>query len=250
MVAAAVIGGAVVGAGASIASGNKAASAATNAANSANATQLQMYDQSRADQEPWRVVGSQALTALAQQLGLAGNGTTAKPQWTQDATTGEWSMGAPQTSAAPTAPDYSAFYKSPGYEFQMQQGAQAIDRGASARGLLGSGARLKALTDYGQGVAAQGYGDYLSRLAGVAGVGQQTAATTGQQAIQTGQVVGQNTLNAGAARASAYQNTGNSISNLLTQGAGLYGLYRGGYFGNSGGLSPITSLASSPSWRP
>lgn len=233
-IATAIVGGAIIGGIATSNAAGKAANAATQASDSANATQLQMYNQSRADQAPWRTVGNQALDALASQLGLAGSGAgqNQQPQWVQGAD-GQWTMSQPQQQAAPTAPDYSAFYKSPGYNFQMQQGTQAIDRGAAAKGLLGSGARLKALTSYGQGVAAQGYGDYLKRLGDVAGVGQNSASQTGQQAIQTGQIIGQNTMEAGAARASAYQNQGNSISNLLQQGAGLYGMYKGGYFSPS-----------------
>jgi len=53
---------------------NKGASAAANAqtqaANSANATQLQMFNQQRADSEPWRQVGGQALNLMGQLYGF------------------------------------------------------------------------------------------------------------------------------------------------------------------------------------
>jgi hypothetical protein len=36
-----------------------------------------------------------------------------------------------------------AFQESPGYQFQMDQGVQALDRSAAARGMLNSGAQMK-----------------------------------------------------------------------------------------------------------
>ena len=42
----------------------------------------------------------------------------------------------------------------PAYQFQLQQGLQAVQRAAAATGTLGSGGTLKALTNYGQGVAS------------------------------------------------------------------------------------------------
>lgn len=65
-IATAVVGSAVVGAY----SANKASKAQQSAANSANETQLEMYYQSRDDQEPWRNVGENSLNRLQYMLGL------------------------------------------------------------------------------------------------------------------------------------------------------------------------------------
>lgn len=70
-----VVGGStVVGAIAS----NRAADKAADASDDASRTQLQMYQQNRADMAPYREIGSQALNAYARAMGLAGS--TATPQ--------------------------------------------------------------------------------------------------------------------------------------------------------------------------
>lgn len=54
------------------------------------------------------------------------------------------------------------------YKFQMQQGQQALERSAAAKGMTGSGNTLQALMAYGQGNAAQAYNTEADRLAGLA----------------------------------------------------------------------------------
>lgn len=51
----------------------------------------------------------------------------------------------------------------PGYKFRMQQGQQAIERSAAAKGTLLTGGTLKDLTDYQQGTASQEYGNVYQR---------------------------------------------------------------------------------------
>jgi hypothetical protein len=60
--------------------------------------------------------------------------------------------------------DPNEYIQSPGYNWLQQQGIQAIDRGAAARGKLDSGQNQKDLMQFGQGLASQDYGNYLSRL--------------------------------------------------------------------------------------
>jgi hypothetical protein len=60
--------------------------------------------------------------------------------------------------------DPNEYIQSPGYNWLQQQGVQAIDRGAAARGKLDSGQNQKDLMQFGQGLASQDYGNYLSRL--------------------------------------------------------------------------------------
>lgn len=55
---------------------SKAAGAQVAAANSADQTQLAMYNQTRDDQAPWRTAGSNALTALQGYYGLGGTAPT------------------------------------------------------------------------------------------------------------------------------------------------------------------------------
>ncbi len=70
------------------------------------------------------------------------------------------------------------FQTDPGYLFRQQQGINALDRGAAARGMRLSGAQAKGINDYGQGMASQEYGNYFNRLAGSSGLGQTAAANT------------------------------------------------------------------------
>jgi hypothetical protein len=76
------------------------------------------------------------------------------------------------------------FIKEPGYDFRLNEGNQALDRSASARGNLFSGAQAKALTDYNQDFASNEYGNaynrftadqgnLYNRLSGIVGGGQQ-----------------------------------------------------------------------------
>lgn len=80
----AVIGGSVLGAGASIVSGNKAANAQKQAADSASQVQQYMYDTSRADAAPYRDVGTSALYKLANMYGvpISSSAKTASTDWT------------------------------------------------------------------------------------------------------------------------------------------------------------------------
>lgn len=77
-----------------------------------------------------------------------------------------------------------AFSTSPGYQFQLDQGQQALERSASARGMLGSGNTMADIMRYSQGVADQSYGSWLDRLSGL---GSQGIGMAGARAgIQTG----------------------------------------------------------------
>jgi hypothetical protein len=61
-----------------------------------------------------------------------------------------------------TAPEFK-FETEPGYEFRKQQGQQAIEGAAAARGSLLSGATQKALARYGQNLASEEYGKAYER---------------------------------------------------------------------------------------
>lgn len=58
-----------------------------------------------------------------------------------------------------------------GYNFQMQQGQQAIAGSQAAKGLLDSGSTGKALTTFGQGLADQSLNNYLTQTTGLANLG-------------------------------------------------------------------------------
>lgn len=69
--------------------------------------------------------------------------------------------------------DPSQIQQSAGYQFARDQGEQAINRSAAAKGMLGSGNVLAELAKYGQGMASQEYGNQVNRLSGLLGQSQQ-----------------------------------------------------------------------------
>ncbi len=144
----------------------------------AAAVQAAAAQQARADLQPFRETGGNALARLADSLGL----TTPEAQ-----------------QAA-----FDAFQTTPGYQFQLNQGIDAIDRSAAARGGLFSGNTLRAAQEYGQGLASTEFGNYLAYLGELSRSGQSAAAGQGAAGIAAGNAT------AGGIRGSA---------NALAQGA-------------------------------
>ena len=187
----------VAGVGGQIYAADQQADAITDAARSSNELQRYIYDTNRADQQPWRDAGLGALGQLSSLYGLGGQ-----------------------------APDFSGFYNSPGYQFGLDQGVQALDRSAASRGRLRSGAQDMAITRYGQDYGSTKFGEYANRLAGLAGVGQSATNQLGQYGMNYANQAGQNSLYAGNAQASAYGNMANAFSGFTNDLA--YGLGRTG----------------------
>lgn len=109
---------------------------------------------------------------------------------------------------------YRGFTETPGYKFQLQQGQDSVNALAGAKGGLNSGATLKALSDYNQGLASQEYGNYLNRLTGITNMG--TSAAANQAAA--GQAYATNTGNALMAGGQAAANGAINGANAITGG--------------------------------
>lgn len=73
----------------------------------------------------------------------------------------------------------SNFREGVGYQDQLKQGSDVIAGNAAVRGNLNSGATLKGLTSYGQGLANQSLMDFLGLAQGAAAGGQQAALGVG-----------------------------------------------------------------------
>jgi hypothetical protein len=65
---------------------------------------------------------------------------------------------------------YGGFQSDPGYQFRQQQGEDAINRAASARGGRLSGRTMQELGEFNQGLASQEYGNFAARRQAEAGV--------------------------------------------------------------------------------
>jgi hypothetical protein len=122
------------------------------------------------------------------------------------------------------------FTESPGYQFRLSQGIKALERGAAARGSQLSGAQLKRLQEYGQGIASQEYDSFLRRyyeslqpLQSLAGLGQSTSALTAGLGAETGRSLADVGLT-GAGRVGAYNVAGAQglagAANLAAQARG------------------------------
>jgi hypothetical protein len=196
-IATAIVGSAVIGGVMSSKAAGSAADAQVQSSKEANATQLKMFEQNRADQEPWRQAGTVA-------LGQLGAGTAAGGDFNRDFTMAD-------------------FTKDPGYDFRMQQGQRGLDASAAARGGALSGGAIKASTRYGQDYASGEYQNAynrfnadrtarFNRLSSLAGVGQTATNQVGAQGAQVASSIAENQIGAGNARASGYVGQGNAMS--------------------------------------
>lgn len=193
MVATAIIGSAVVGAGASIAGANAQADATKNA----SAQQMAMYKQTRSDLLPYQQFGQVGANLLQGQL----------PSLT-----------------APITMDEATLRNTPGYQFNLNQGLKSVQNSAAARGLGVSGAAMKGAASYATGLADSTYQNQFNnantnqtnaynRLMGVAQLGENAAAQTGAYGTQTAQSIGNNTIQGGNATAAGYLGAANSLNN-------------------------------------
>lgn len=237
LVAAAAIGagGSLLGGAMQSSAAKRAAQAQENAALSAADVQRdalgfqkEVYEQGRQDSLPWMEAGMGALDQLRIEMGLSD---------------GE-----------------SKFQTTPGYEFAVQEGEKGVMNNLSALGMKNSGAALKALTRFREGLANQEYGNYYSRLSGLAGTGQNQVqsnnalgANTAASLTSGANALGNTIQNAGAARASGYVGGANAWSNALggatnniSNALGMYSqMNRTG--GNSLGAYP-SAPGALPTW--
>lgn len=215
---AAAAGASIVG---GLISGGSAQSAADTQAASAKYAadiQKQQFDATQQNLQPYMGAGTNALNYLQGALGIGpgGNGQV--------------------------NPNF--FRQSPGYNFQFQQGMNAIQNSAANRGGVTSGNTLKALNQFGQGVADQSFQQYLANLQGLTGAGQNAAANLGgfgqaaatnigNAAIGAGNAGAAGIMGAGNAYSGAVNGVGQALGNYFTAGGGGGG--GGGYVDTSSG---------------
>jgi hypothetical protein len=88
----------------------------------------------------------------------------------------------PYRGAKFAAPSYAQAQQDPGYQFRLQQGQQALQNAAAAKGMLRTGATMKGLMDYNQAAASQEYDKAYGRALGEyrMGYGQDVEANRDQ----------------------------------------------------------------------
>lgn len=125
-----------------------------------------------------------------------------------------------QSFSAPTGVNYQ---NDPGYQFRMQQGVQALQNSAAARGDLLSGNTLQSLLQLGQGLGSEEYQNVYNRALSSYGTNAQNYYTgqqnTYQRLMGLGSMGLQATGMADQAR-QAYQGLYGGAMNMSNQGAG------------------------------
>ena len=162
---------------------NRAARAGTDAANSDRALQEKMFNMTRKDLSPYRRTGRNALGRLN---------------------------------------DPDAFETSPGYEFRLGQGQDAISAMMAKRGQLFSGATGQALTDYNQNAASNEYGNWFGQQFGLAQMGQNAATQTGGFGANFAAQSGNAGYNAANAIGAGAVGTANAINGGIENALGAW----------------------------
>lgn len=141
----------------------------------------------------------------------------------------------------------AAFQASPGYQFQLDQGLEALNRSAASRGMLASGNNSQDLMRFGQGLANQEYGKYLTGLGSLADAGMGAAqGQTGRAGSLAGLDMGY-----GTGQANIWTGLGNTLADLYQpkqqqQSSGIGSAIAGGLqLGGSllGSTGPLSGLA-------
>lgn len=166
-------------------------------------------NQAQANFQPYMAAGTGAENTLANLYG--NNGTEA------------------QTAAQ------QGFQNSPGYQFALQQGLNAINADAAAKGQTLSGNTMEGINNYAQGTASQQYNNYINQLQNLASGGLTAAGGAGTAG-----------LTGAGAKAQIGQNNANNQNTAI--GSGLSALFPGGGVdimkllgGNGGGQSGLLS---------
>lgn len=215
------IGAAIAGTLGAVGSGLLGKKGAKKAAKAYDAAGNLISDQFATTEEqmmPWMEVGQDALYQMSRELGLPdGSGMT------EDGF------------------DFSGFETSPGYTFRQEEGQKAVERSAAGRGMLQSGAAIKDLQRFSQGLASEEYGnwynrrfneqqemydrkqDYMRNLMGVSEAGRSTAGGLGQLRGNAAANQANMMSGAGEARATGYQSLANMTSNVAQTWAGYAG---------------------------
>ena len=208
-----VVGGAIAADSARSASNNIKDSAAAS-----DATQKQMYDQTRQDNMPALDARNASLSRMRELLGIGGN----------TGSSGYGSLG-----KTLTAKDVMS---EPGYQFGLKQGQDALNAQLAARGMRNSGAALQAASRYGTDYATTKFdnafnrqqtqdNNMLNRFGTLAGAGQVGTSQIGQAGTNMANNVSNTQQGLGNALAASSIAQGNAWADAGNQLAGWYASY-------------------------
>lgn len=267
----------LVGAGLNANAAQSAANTQAQAADQASANQLAEFNQTKATLSPFVGAGTNSLGTLESTLGLqGGNGQNLLAQNGINGLTYQTPSNLASVLSNPTFnPTQASLAATPGYQFDLAQGLQSTANSNAAQGLGVSGAALKGAANYATGLAnntlstqagifnanyqnalnanSQGanifqsnLGNVLNPLSNLTSLGENAAATTGQQGIQA--IGAANNALIGGANAQAAGTVGSTsaITSGLSGASSAplnYALYSS-LLGGSGGLGGLTGGTS------
>jgi hypothetical protein len=146
------------------------------------------------------------------------------------------------------------FQADPGYNFRMAEGLKALERSASARGLLQSGGTLKGIQQYGQNLASSEYENAFSRYLSqrearldpyryLSGQGQAAAAGQAANVGSSGAALAEIAAQRGNIQAAQAAGTAGAIGNAFSSiGQGV-----GSYYANQPYMNYLQSITPSNS---
>lgn len=137
------------------------------------------------------------------------------------------------TENARGASEYQGFTATPGYQFRVDEGNNAINAMAGARGGLVSGATMQALQERGQNLATEEYGNYMNRLSGLTGMGMSAAGNQASAGANYASGASNALANQGNAQAAGYIGQSNALMGGINTGLNILGYMQG--MGTGGG---------------
>jgi hypothetical protein len=156
------------------------------------------------------------------------------------------------TRAGPQTLSPDQIANDPGYQFQLQQGQQALQRSAAAKGLLNSGATLKGLDRYSQGLAATQYqnawdrnqalyANKWNRLGQLSGVGQSSAQNLGGIGTSYANAMSELYGAQGNAQAAGILGMTGGMASATRSAGNMMTMGLGGMMGGGGGMGGMLS---------
>ncbi len=185
-VGAAILGGAIIGGGASILGSRSQERGFEESA----AESRRQFDLTRQDLAPFRESGVRALDRLN----------------------------------ALSEGDTSGFFTSPGFEFRREEGLRGLENRFSASGGALSGNALRRLTEFNSGLASQEFGNFFERQSRLAGLGGAATNVGAQVGANLSGNISNALIGAGNARASGVQGINDAIQGGLGNFLFLRGL--------------------------
>lgn len=147
-------------------------------------------------------------------------------------------MGGTVNTANPQSA-LDTYLNSTGYKFQFDQGMNALNSSFAGNGLVKSGAAAKGALKFGQGIAQQGFGNWLGAVGNQQDIGFRAASAQAGVSQGVGNSLANIYTNQGQNMAAIAAANGNNnaqlVNSLATIGAGIFGKKAGG-IDNAGGL--------------